>query len=200
VSVLALDLGTNMGWAILRADDRVESGALNIAPGTAQGRGSRFIKLYNWLLGVKRNHPELDFIAFEDVIFIGQRVDEKTGKSENHTTQPLILYGGHLATVLLFAELQRIRVEGFAVGTIKKQFTGSGKAKKVDVIKQCQLLGFRPQSEDEADAIAILHVATKRCPVLTMSGATKKATRADAKAAIAAAAPINTGTMPEKPF
>ena len=46
------------------------------------------------------------------------------------------------------------------------------------MIRQCEALGFRPDSDNEADAIALLHVATNRCPVLTMSGATpKKKTR-----------------------
>jgi Holliday junction resolvasome RuvABC endonuclease subunit len=65
-------------------------------------------------------------------------------------------------------------VRGLQRGQVKKQFAGSGKASKDDMIKQCRALGFNVKSDNEADAIAVLHVATGRCPLLTMSGATPK--------------------------
>lgn len=171
-ATLALDLGTNCGWAILRADGRVESGTERFPVKTGEGQGIRYVRFRRWLLELKQAHPDLAELVYEQVM--------------GHGAFQVIsahVYGGLLATLQAFGEHHQIAYRGIGVSTIKKQFAGHGKASKTDVIRQCEALGFRPGTDNEADAIALLHVATGRCPVLTMTGATpnNRARRARAR-------------------
>jgi crossover junction endodeoxyribonuclease RuvC len=162
-SLLCLDLGTKTGFALLRADGRIESGTQRFDLKTNEGQGMRYVKFRRWLIETKQAHGELVRIAYEQVM--------------GHGAYQVIaahVYGGMLATLQAFCEHHQIAYEGVGVTTIKKRFTGSGKAQKVDVINQCKALGFSPGSDNEADAIALLHVVTGTCPVLTMNGATPK--------------------------
>jgi hypothetical protein len=166
-SILSLDLGTRAGWALLRSDGRVESGQAKFELKDGEGQGARYVKFRRWLVEMKQAHPDIAELVYEQVM--------------GHGAFQVIashVYGGLLATLQAFGEHHGIAYRGIGVSTIKKQFAGHGKASKTDVIRQCEALGFRPCSDNEADAIALLHVATNRCPVLTMSGATpKKKTR-----------------------
>jgi Holliday junction resolvasome RuvABC endonuclease subunit len=178
VTVLALDLGSRMGWALLRADGRVESGVEAFSPKTNESPGGRFNRFRRWLVDMKQAHPELARIAYENVNFIG-------GPQGTYAVQ---VYGGFEAIVLMFCDHHQIECRGHAVGTVKKRFAGSGKATKDDMIAQCRAMGFKPQDDNEADAIAVLHVATDRCPVLTMNGATPKKRRTKSPPTIPAGA------------
>lgn len=160
---LALDLATRTGYALLRADDRIESGEERFEVKKNEGPGARWIKFRRWLVEVKAKNENLSRIVYEQVV--------GHGPGQVYAAQ---CYGGFLATLQAFGEHHQIPYEGFAVGTIKKQFTGAGNAQKVDMIRQCEALGFKPGGHNEADAIALLHVATGRCPTLTMTGATPK--------------------------
>lgn len=160
---LALDLGTNCGWALLRADGRVESGQERFGVKDGEGQGARYVRFRRWLIEMKASHPDIAELVYEQVM--------------GHGALQVIsahVYGGLLATLQAFGEHHGIPYRGIGVATVKKQFAGHGKASKTDMIRQCEALGFRPASDNEADAIAMLHVATGRCPILTMTGATPK--------------------------
>ena len=169
-AVLALDLGTKCGFAIRRADGLIESGEVRFDLKANEGQGRRYVKFRGWLVEVKQAHPELAEIHFEQVM--------------GHGAFQVIashVYGGLLATLQAFGEHHGISYKGTGVSTIKKRFAGHGKATKGDVIAQCKALGFSPGGDNEADAIALLHVALDRCPVLTMSGASPKKRRPKAQ-------------------
>lgn len=160
-SILALDLATRTGFAILRADGKVESGEARFDLKEGEGQGLRYVRFRRWLVDTKQANPDLVRIVYEKVM--------------GHGAFQVIsahVYGGLLATLQAFGEHHGIAYDGIAVTTIKKQFAGSGRAQKVDVIRACEEMGFRPATHNEADAIALLHVATARCPILTKSGAT----------------------------
>lgn len=163
---LALDLGTEMGWALLRADGRVESGHEDFTPKRNEGPGSKFLKFRRWLSDTYAAQP-FTRVGFEQVMFLMQ----------GHSSSAAQVYGGYLACLQMFAETHQVEIKGFAVMTVKHRFAGSGKARKEDVMAQCRTMGFRPYTFDEADAIAVLHVLTERCALLTMSGATPKGPR-----------------------
>lgn len=171
-SILALDLGTKLGWALLRADGRVESGQEMLAPKTGEGPGRRFAKFHRWLIDLKARAPELAAIHYELVVAISTR------GGMPHNAQASHIYGGLVAILQMFGEHHGITYCGHNVATVKKQFTGSGRAQKCDVIAQCRVMGFKPDTDNEADALAVLHVATGRCSLLTMSGASPKGPRA----------------------
>lgn len=167
-AILALDLGTNTGFAIRRGDSRVESGTEKFAVKANETPGGRLNRFKRWLLDVKQANPDLARVAYERVVFMG-------GPNGAYAAQ---LYGAFLGIVQMFCDHHQLELDGYVVATVKKQFTGSGRAQKCDVIDQCKRLGFNPGSDNEADAIAILHVATGTCELLTMSGATPKKKRA----------------------
>lgn len=74
-------------------------------------------------------------------------------------------YGGFLATLSSWCENSSIPYSGVAVGTIKKHITGKGNASKQAVIKAVEAKGYRPQDDNEADAIALLdYVLTTHQP------------------------------------
>jgi hypothetical protein len=169
--VLALDLGTRLGYALLREDNRIESGEARFDLKEGDGQGVRYIRFRRWLVDMKQANPGLSRLVYEKVM--------------GHGAFQVIsahVYGGLLATLQAFGEHHRIAYDGIAVTTIKKQFAGSGKAQKVDVVLQCERMGFKPSSHNEADAIALLHVATGRAPILTMSGASPKKRPAKSRA------------------
>lgn len=152
---LALDLGTNTGFALLRADGRIESGWMRFAPKGTEGEGMRFVRFRHWLLEMKQSNENLAHVAFERVV----------GGMPNQVYAAQV-YGGFLALLMVFCEHHQLTYEGHHVGTIKKAWTGNGAAKKHDMMARCKELGFKPENDNEADAIAILHVACDRVPKL----------------------------------
>lgn len=172
---LALDLATKTGFALLRADGRIESGEVSFALKKDEGAGKRYIKFRAWLVEMKQAHPDIGEIVFEAVMGHGA-----------HNVIAAHVYGGLLATLQAFGEHHQIHYRGIGVSTIKKQFTGAGNATKQDVIDQCRALGFRPSGDNEADAIALLHVALGRAPILTKCGASPKKRRPRTQPAIPA--------------
>ena len=165
-AILCLDLATTTGFALRRADGRIESGEVSFSLKKDEGQGRRYVKFRAWLVEMKQAHPELAEIVYEQVM--------------GHGAFQVIsahVFGGLLATLQAFGEHHGIAYRGIGVSTIKKRFAGHGRASKGDVIAQCKALGFSPGGDNEADAIALLHVALGRCPILTMSGASPKKRR-----------------------
>jgi crossover junction endodeoxyribonuclease RuvC len=155
VTILALDIATRTGFAILRADGRIESGTEHFDIRRHEHEGHRFIRFRHWLLDVKQAHGPLERIAFERVVHVGD--------GQAYAAQ---LYGGFMACLLMFCAHHEIPQVGFAVGAIKKAWTGKGNAKKDQMVARCKELGFLPRDDNEADAIALLHLAAGRVPKL----------------------------------
>lgn len=149
VVTLALDLGTKTGYAILRADGKIVSGAESFHARNREGPGGRWVRFRAWLVGVKTNNPDIGRIVYEDV-------KRHVGTDAAHC------YGALRAIVEMFGEHHRIEYSGIGVGTIKKGFTGKGNAKKPEMMARCRELGFHPADDNEADAIALLHVHLHR--------------------------------------
>ena len=64
-----------------------------------------------------------------------------------------------MATLTSWAELRGVPYAGVPVGTIKRQWAGSGNAAKQAMIAAARARGFSPTDDNEADALAILHWA-----------------------------------------
>ena len=141
-TVLALDIGTATGWAILR-DGQISSGSVNFRSSRFEGGGMRFLKFRQWLTETKHQAGGFERIAFEEV-------RRHAGIDAAHC------YGGFLATLTAWAEHHRIPYQGVPVGTWKKALTGKGNASKGDVLAAVKSEGYAPASEDEADAIGIV--------------------------------------------
>lgn len=169
-AVLALDLATQTGFALRRKDGKVESGSLSLAMRKHENSGSRWLKLRHWLQDMHAKH-EIDEVHFEDCVIL-------SGPGQTQTAR---VYGGFVATVEMYCEHRQIAYHLHRIGAWKKRFTGNGAAKKPDVIAVCKQLGFNPVDSNEADALAILHVALGQCPLLTNPTPSRKAARRPAQ-------------------
>ena len=140
MSILALDLGTNTGWAI-STGTKVHSGVQSFKSGRYDGGGMRYLRFQKWLDEVTDGVQE---VYFEEV-------------RRHLSTDSAHVYGGLLATLTAFCENRKLPYSGIPVGTIKKSATGKGNAGKEDVIKAMQGRGYAVSDDNQADALALLH-------------------------------------------
>lgn len=141
-NVLALDIASTTGYAIKNREGMVSYGIHRaIATGGAR-KAQRWVNYRMWLSQLIQDE-QIDVIFYEEV-------KRHVGTTAAH------VYGGLLALTEMVAHQANVPMTGYGVGTIKKHFTGNGAAKKDLMIARAWELGFRPQTSDEADAIAIL--------------------------------------------
>jgi Holliday junction resolvasome RuvABC endonuclease subunit len=141
--VLALDLGTQTGWALRSPDRTVISGSEAFKPGRFEGGGMRFLRFKRWLTELKATVEGLDAVFFEEV-------RRHAGVDAAHA------YGGFMAHLTAWCEHHQIPYQGVPVGTIKKHATGKGNADKQAVLTAIRARGYAPSDDNEADALALL--------------------------------------------
>ena len=156
---LALDLGTTTGFAYSSARGCIFSGAWDFKPKKYENRGMRFIRFHNELDTLHKQSP-ITMLWFE-------AVRRHLGTDAAH------IYGGLLAKVEEWCEINGVPYEGVAVATIKKFWTGKGNANKEAMVAEAVRRGYEPDTDDEADAIALLVL---KCPeaeerAIVLSGA-----------------------------
>jgi crossover junction endodeoxyribonuclease RuvC len=150
-SILALDLGTHTGWALLTAG-RILSGRENFGTSRFSGGGMKFLRFRHFLEALKQK-VDIQAVYFEEV-------RRHLGVDAAHA------YGGFLAHLTAWCEDQQIPYQGVSVGTIKRHATGKGNASKEEVIAAMKAKGFNPADDNEADSLALLLWAQE-----TMGGA-----------------------------
>ena len=143
-NILALDLGTTMGWA-LRNAGVIQHGFISFKGHRYEGGGMRYLRFGRWLSEVAAS-AEVSAVYFEEV-------RRHAGVDAAH------VYGGLLATLTAWCESRDIPYQGVPVGTIKKHATGKGNASKEQVIAAMRALGHPVADDNEADALALLHWA-----------------------------------------
>jgi hypothetical protein len=146
-TVLALDLGTTTGWALRGPDGRITSGTITFRSSRFEGGGMRYLRFQNWLREMADLAGPIERIVFEEV-------RRHIGTDAAH------VFGGLLATLTAWAEMNAIPYQGVPVSTIKRFATGRGNADKATVIAAVQARGFHPADDNEADALALLLWAT----------------------------------------
>jgi len=146
-AILALDLGTITGWAML-SDGAITSGTASFRPSRYDGGGMRYLRFRGWLEDIRLCAGGIEAVHFEEV-------RRHAGVDAVH------IYGGFLATLTGWCEHRVIPYQGVPVGTIKKFISGKGNADKDAVIAAVRARGFNPADDNEADAIAILLWAVK---------------------------------------
>ena len=155
--VLALDLGTSLGWALATADrSAILSGVVALHPGRFEGGGVRYLRFRNWLETMRDKH-QFDVIVFEEV--------------RGHVAVDAAhIYGGLLGTLSAWCEHAVVPYIGVHTGEWKKGVLGNGAAKKEEiqayVARELGLPEEEPAdpvlSSDEADAVGVLLYATGR--------------------------------------
>jgi Holliday junction resolvasome RuvABC endonuclease subunit len=150
--ILALDLGTRLGYAVGINGKLLISATVEHKSGRYNGGGMRFLKFRSWLTEVYES-TKFDRIYFEEV-------------RRHLSVDSAHVYGGFLAMLRAWCEERSIPYEGLPVGTIKKDATGKGNASKSDVVKAMNVRwntaldeSDKTADDNEADALAILHCA-----------------------------------------
>jgi Holliday junction resolvasome RuvABC endonuclease subunit len=143
VAILALDLGTTTGWA-LRDGDVTISGVTSMKNDRHSGGGMRFLRFRRWLDELYTSAP-INEVYYEEV-------RRHAGTDAAH------VYGGLLAVLTAWCEEHGIPYAGVPVGSIKKYAAGKGNAAKQAMIDAVQRWGYEPADDNEADAIALLHL------------------------------------------
>ena len=144
-TILALDLGTNTGWAVRLKDGQIISDTEIFRPQRFEGGGMRSLRFKRWLSEIKQS-GEINAVYFEEV-------RRHVGVDAAHA------YGGFLATLTAWCEHHQIPYQGIPVGTIKKHATGKGNASKDEMVASVRARGHAPTDDNEADAIALLYLA-----------------------------------------
>lgn len=145
-TILALDLGTTTGWALMTRDGSITSGTESFKPHRFEGGGMRFLRFKRWLTEIKQTSDSIDAVYFEEV-------RRHLGVDAAHA------YGGFMAHLTAWCEHHQIPYQGVPVGTIKKHATGKGNASKDEMVASVRARGHAPTDDNEADAIALLYLA-----------------------------------------
>jgi Holliday junction resolvasome RuvABC endonuclease subunit len=140
INILALDLGTQTGFAILK-DERITIGTKKLCH-DKRASGRRFLDFRNWLIQLIRTH-NIYRVFFE-------RVYRHSGTEAAH------VYGAFMYTLAAVCEEMHVKCIGIPVTTIKKFATGRGNASKEDMINFAKRWGYNPLDDNSADALAIL--------------------------------------------
>lgn len=141
--IVALDLGTNTGWAIREPDGVIVSGLQKFEPRRFEGAGMRLLRFKRWL-DVLRGDG-LAQVYFEEVHNHG-----KAGVATAH------LYGGFLGILVTWCEENAVPYAGVGVSTIKKHASGKGNCDKVAMIAAARAHGCNTNDDNEADAFLLL--------------------------------------------
>lgn len=149
--MLALDLGTKCGWALLRADGQVESGRVDFSPKATEGEGLRFLKFRAWLHETKRRVEA----AGETLVMVRYEIINFVMDGQAYAAHVWGAFWGHL---LAWCEHHGIACRGVQPSTIKKAATGSGRASKPEVAAAMRKRGYPSATLDEADALALLMI------------------------------------------
>jgi crossover junction endodeoxyribonuclease RuvC len=165
-TILALDLGTRTGWAVLPRSGRIASGVTEFRPGRQRGRfddpvlyrerpiadramgaGMAFLRFEKFLADLNRDAGPFDAVVFEEV-----RAHAGTLAAQVYGVRLRLT----LAHLTAWCERKAAPYFGVPVATIKRHATGKGNAPKEDVIRAVRAQGFLPKDDNEADALALL--------------------------------------------
>lgn len=149
-NVLALDLGTKTGWAVRDREGRISYGTEHF-PQTERP-GQRWQRYRAWLARMIAEH-QIHMLAYETVMF--GHGGQKSGRAGD-------VYGAWKCLVEMAVDTHNLTLLYAAPATVKKAITGSGRAKKEDVIAEVRRRGFAPDTDNAADAIAVLAWACRQ--------------------------------------
>lgn len=157
LSILALDTGTNTGWALLRRDGRISHGTHVLPVAAVPGRKHvRWASFRHFLVETKNAAGGLDALWYEHSEFA---MMPKNAKGMAKAQVLSIMDRGALYGIIqTFCGHHGIALEPIHPSTIKKSATGNGRAKKAEVTEAVRAMGYRVEA-DEADAIALLYHA-----------------------------------------
>ncbi len=150
--ILALDLATRTGWAVVRDGRVVESGVQTFDKRRGESNGVLFLRARKWLSEFGRPSPAAsaqgllrarpDLVAYEQAHFRGGAATEICVGLQTRAQEIAAEWGVESAPV--------------PTSTLKKWATGVGRAEKPAMIAWAAgKIGRQPEDDNEADAIAV---------------------------------------------
>lgn len=161
IAILALDMATSTGWALMDRKGVVTSGVQRFDLGRGESSGMRFLRFRRWL-------AEMLELGFADDEGDGRAVHVIAFERAHHRGGPATEVGVGLMTTML-SEAARVGCETLPVhtATLKQHATGKGNASKEEMRQAAGDKWFgapgyrlpeRPEAftDDEADALCVL--------------------------------------------
>lgn len=141
--LLTLDLATNSGFCVGAPDNpNPDFGNFKIPP-TGDDVGRFGVIFHDWLTNLIDWHQP-DFVVFEMPIL---------------PKQTNLMTVRKLTGLAMLTEMEcrrrKLPVREARASSVKKFFTGSGKAGKLDTMAICRRYGWNVKTDDEADACAL---------------------------------------------
>ena len=139
--ILALDLATRTGWAVVKDGRIIESGVQTFDKRRGESNGVLFLRARKWLSEFGHPTPP-DLVAYEQAHFRGGAATEICVGLQTRAQEIAAEWGVESAPV--------------PTGTLKKWATGVGGADKAAMIAwAAKVIGRQPEDDNEADAIAV---------------------------------------------
>ena len=148
MAVLALDLGTNLGWALARAGRPLAFGGATF-PAAPGREGMRFQSFRNWLHATKA-------LCDADGDAIAHIVYERIGGGKWSSEAALAVSFGYRAVFQAWAEHHRLPYKPFTPQSLKARVCGSKKADKAAMLAAINARGYKTTDHNAADAIGLL--------------------------------------------
>lgn len=159
--LLALDLARRAGWAVAAPsaiarwprtviEARVCREPLDVWYGThvvapeGFSDGAFYHRLHDWVA---------DMITIHDPAFIVYEAANPAGFKSPEAAYRLL---GMSAICELVCSVREVELRALHVQSIKKTWTGNGRAKKPEMVAEARARGFAPKDDNAADAIAML--------------------------------------------
>lgn len=147
--LLALDLSTNVGWAVLERGQVPRFGTERLPSAIGDQQGPRFSRLLVWLDDMHAMH-KVDGVAYERPILPRKAGDLAT------TMDTLTLLWGLCSMVQLWANENDLPCIACPVEQAKITLTGSKHAKKEDMVRAAMgTMNWKVSNDHEADAGAV---------------------------------------------
>lgn len=148
MKILALDIALKVGWCI----DGETGPRYGTWTNPATGEAYRYLRFSEWLCDFFDVDPP-DLCGHEAPLFGGGK--RRDGTKINMSAQTAGLLIGLSAHALSSCAAYGVRPEKVSVNTVRDKILGRGNAPKSQVVAYVKALGFAPETDDEADAIAL---------------------------------------------
>jgi len=147
MKILALDIATKTGWAVLENGDIKESGVQDFTKGRGESNGLMFLKFRKWLQEMNKFGP-FNIIGYEKAHYRGGAATEICVGLQTRAQEFAAEIGAESAPV--------------ATMTLKKFATGRGNCDKANMVAAAEeILGRPPLDDNEADAVHVAQWAWK---------------------------------------
>ena len=143
MNLLALDIATKTGFAVLKNSEIVSSGTINLKEKTGCSYGVRLLNFKSFIEKTIQEH-DINVIAYE--------------RSAGRHIRPIQTQSELIGVFILIAQEKDIDYIAYSASEIKNSFTGKGNAKKQAMVDEAikKHPKIKVVDDNHADALAIV--------------------------------------------